>query len=601
MNLYNSSFLCLDIGTYGVRGVAHKIRNAKIVDSATYFVKNSSPTFALKGIGDALNNVIDQLEQQLNTHFDSAFVTGNFGESDFKTVSEISVWNNEHKITDLDLRHQIAKISTPENFYAMHIVPVFYSTPKIKNIGNTPIGHIDTQLKSVFGVISYEEDRTKYISDVMRHSHIQCAGFFDPTFLQNAILRKPKEKVLFLDLGNEFTTISIWTDRGPLYFNKIKFGQSNITKTLMRELNISQTDADALKISVANALPNEMDRFTPADSSERFSVFSRADINDVFIPELKELINTVIEQSEKYIEQYKPEKIILTGGGTSIENIDTFIENAFHLPVDNQTDGASVNALSEYLWASRLPERNAYLEKQAKIKNIFDKITKVFHRNKKVKKRRFIPIMPSTLCFNMDDYSTYTMFASADISMIHVDIMDGFYVDKIAGGIPELANIRSKTNAYLHVHLMTESPSVWARDAINAGADTVIISTNTSGVHDAINIVKNAGKRCGIALNPDSNIDIIVPILKQIDEIMVMAVTPGAAGQEFDSRVLQKIKALHYTRKKHGLKYLISVDGGINPETAKLCWNAGADLLISGSYLAKSHDFPLAVQSLLKH
>ena len=164
-----------------------------------------------------------------------------------------------------------------------------------------------------------------------------------------------------------------------------------------------------------------------------------------------------------------------------------------------------------------------------------------------------------------------------------------------------LANIRTKTKSYLHVHLMTESPSIWARDAINAGADTIIISTNTSGVRDAINIIKSAGKRCGIALNPDSNIEILKPILTQIDEIMVMAVQPGAAGQTFDERAIQNIKMLNYTRKKHGLKYLISVDGGINPDTAKLCWDAGADLLVSGSYLAKSPDFPLAVQSLLNH
>jgi ribulose-phosphate 3-epimerase len=179
--------------------------------------------------------------------------------------------------------------------------------------------------------------------------------------------------------------------------------------------------------------------------------------------------------------------------------------------------------------------------------------------------------------------------------------MDGFYVDKIAGSIDELSRIRQSTKSYLHVHLMTESPSVWARDAINAGADTVIISTNTSGVRDAINIVKNAGKRCGIALNPDSNIEILKSVLTQIDEVMVMAVKPGATGQVFDESILKKIKILDYTRKKHGLKYLISVDGGINPETAKLCWDAGADLLVSGSYLAKSADFPLAVQSLLNH
>jgi len=594
MNLVNSSFLCLDIGTYGVRGFAHCIRNARIIQSATHFVKNTNTIYALKC-------VIDELEQQLQTHFTSVFVTGNFGDAEFRNVSDVLNWKDEHKITEQDLRLQISKIIPPENFYAMHIIPVFYSTPVIKNISNTPVGHIDTQLKSIFSVIFYEQEKTKYLSDIMRRSYIQPSGFFDPTFLNNAIYRKPKEKVLFLDLGAEYTTVSICTDRGPLYFNKIKFGQNDITKTLASGLEIDYADADILKISVANAIPNEMDRFTPADSSEKFAKFSRADINEIFVPELTKLVNTVYSESKKYIEQYMPTKIILTGGGTAIENIDTFLERIFEMPVDNQTESATINALSEYIWTTKLPERNAYIQKQMKIQNTLQKIEKLFHRKKVIKKKKFIPIMPSTLCFNMNDIATYSMFASGGISMIHVDIMDGFYVDKIAGGITELANIRTNTNAHLHVHLMTESPSIWARDAINAGADTIIISTNTSGVRDAINVIKSSGKRCGIALNPESNIEIIVPILKNIDEIMVMGVKPGAAGQTFDENVLQKIKMLNYTRKKHGLKYLISVDGGINPQTAKLCWDAGADLLVSGSYLANAPDFPLAVQSLLKH
>ncbi|MBR3148478.1 MAG: ribulose-phosphate 3-epimerase [Alphaproteobacteria bacterium] len=594
MKLANSSFLCLDIGTYGVRGLAHCVRDAKIVQSAMHSVKNTNTVFALQ-------SVIDELGQQLNTHFDSAFITGNFGNADFKTISDIISWGGEHKISELDLRHQIAKISAPENFYAMHIIPVFYGTEHIKNIHNSPIGHIDTWLKSIFSVISYENERTRYLSDMLRHSYIQSSGFLDPSFLQNSIYRKPNEKIFFIDLGNEFTTISIWTMRGPLYFNKIKFGGRNITKAIADGLKISPNDADTLKISVANAMPNEMDRFTPASASEKFASFSRADINDIFVPTLKELISEIYEQSIKYINQYKPEKIILTGGGATTSNIDTVFEHVFKLPVDNMGDSATLNALSEYIWDTHLPERNAYIQKQEKIQNIFNKITHFFTPKKKTKKQKFIPILPSTLCFNMDDMSTYTMFASAGISMIHVDIMDGFYVDKIAGGIQELANIRSKTKAHLHVHLMTESPSVWARDAINAGADTVIISTNTSGVKNAIQIVKNAGKRVGIALNPESNVEILVPILKQIDEVMVMAVKPGAAGQEFNQEIIKKIKTLNYTRKKHGLKYLISVDGGINQDTAKLCWNAGADLLVSGSYLAQSPDFPLAVQSLLKH
>lgn len=594
MNLSNSFYLCLDIGTYGVRGFAHHIRNAKIVQSATNFVKNTNTIYALK-------MVIDELEQQLNTHFDSAFVTGNFGVADFKTVSNTIAWNNEHKISELDLRHQIAKINTPDDFYAMHIVPIFYGTPNVKNIKNTPIGHISTQLKSIYSVISYEEDKTKYISDIMRRTHIQSAGFFDPSFLQNAIYRHENERALFIDLGDEFTTVSIWSDRGPLYFEKINCGQHDITRALSSGLDISMIDADELKISIANAFVNEMDRFTPASSSEKFSKFSRADVNDIFVPELKNIMDQVYTKSQKYIEQYKPEKVILTGGGTAIANIDTFVERMFNIPVNNQTETATINALSEYIWQLRLPERNAYLQKKEKTQNTLKKITKIFQRKQKVKKKKFVPILPSTLCFNMNDYTTYTMFASAGISMIHVDIMDGLYVDKIAGSIDELSNIRSKTNSHLHVHLMTESPSIWAADAINAGADTIIISTNTSGVHDAISIIKKAGKRCGIALNPESNVEILIPILKEIDEIMIMAVTPGAAGQEFNPTVLQKIKALDYTRKKHGLKYLISVDGGIKPETAKLCWDAGANLLVSGSYLAKAPDFPLAVQSLLHH
>ena len=594
MKLSNSSFLCLDIGTYGVRGFAHCVNDARITQSGTHFVKNTNTIFALR-------KVADELEQQLKTHFDSVFITGNFGDADFRTISDTISWRDEHKISELDLRHQITKIEPVAEFFPMHIIPVFYGTPTVKNIRNTPIGHIDTQLKSIFSVISYEEDKTRYISDILRRAHIQSSGFLDPTFLQNNVYRKPGEKVLFLDLGHEYTTVSIWTDRGPLYFNKIKFGGHDITNAISLGLRISINDADTLKIAVSSATPNEMDRFTPADSSEKFASFSISDINDIFIPKLKELMNIVYEQSEKYINQYKPEKIILTGGGASINHINEFIENIFKIPVENLGETASTNALSEYIWANHLPERNAYIQKQQKIQNTIEKITKIFHRKKVSRKKKFIPIMPSTLCFNMSDLTTYTMFASAGISMIHVDIMDGFFVNKIAGGIDELSKIRANTHAHLHVHLMTESPSVWARDAINAGADTVIISTNTSGVRDAIKIVKNAGKRCGIALGPDSNIEILVPILKQIDEIMVMAVNPGAAGQEFDERALQKIKVLNYTRKKHGLKYVISVDGGINPETAKLCWNAGADLLVSGSYLAKAHDFPLAVQSLLKH
>ena len=182
---------------------------------------------------------------------------------------------------------------------------------------------------------------------------------------------------------------------------------------------------------------------------------------------------------------------------------------------------------------------------------------------------------------------------------LHVDIMDGLYVEKIHGSIEELAFIRSQTNAHLHVHLMTESPTVWASDAIAAGANTIIMSTNTSGLISAIQNVRSAGIRAGVALHPKSSVQLLKDILRDIDEVMVMSVIPGAAGQEFDTSALKKISILAATRRKYGLQFKISVDGGINEQTAQLCWAAGADILVSGSYLSNAVDFPLAVQSLL--
>ena len=239
-----------------------------------------------------------------------------------------------------------------------------------------------------------------------------------------------------------------------------------------------------------------------------------------------------------------------------------------------------------------------YLERREKWNHFISKIGKI-SKVKKKKHSKINPVMPSTLAFNMKRPETYDLFKSGYISMIHVDIMDGFFVDKIAGSIDELRFINEHTNAHLYVHLMTESPVVWASAAVNAGADTIIVSTNTAGVRAALRKIRDMGKRCGIALNPESSVDILKPILKEIDDVLIMSVRPGAGGQKFYEDVLHKISVLANTRKKYDLKFRIAVDGGINPETAKHCWNAGADFLTSGTYLANASDFPIAVQSLM--
>ena len=588
MNLFDSSFLCLDIGTYGVRGIAHRVRSAKIDKSAFFSMDSYDTVFAIK-------SVVDELEKQIGSHFDSAYITGNFGASKYEMCAKSTVWGGEHKITTTDVRNQISQIRPADGFFPMHIVPLRYDAPQARNMVS-PVGHVDRQLISAFGVIYYSRDGVDAVFEKLRGAHIQADAMYDPQFVQNAIYRTEKQNTLFIDFGAQFTSASIWTDRGPVWHTKIEKGGTDITRAIVEKLNIDFDSADRIKRAVASLVPKEMDRFAPAD---RAYDFSRGDVNDIVLPILVDIIGQLKDQCLPSFTKYRPTKIILSGGGAEIEGLRDFIENAFAVMTEVLSADATVRALSDCVWGGEAARRQNYISRHERWARRTNWVGKIFHRKPK-KVQRFIPILPSSLCFDMRRAETYSLFQSGGISMIHVDIMDGFYVDRIAGGIDELKNIRARTNAHLHVHLMTESPVVWAADAIAAGADTVILSTNTSGFKTALRNVRAAGRRVGVALHPDSNVALLKPILRDVDEVMVMSVAPGAAGQAFDPGALHKISVLAATRKKYGLKFTISVDGGINDKTAQLCWDAGADLLVSGSYLARATDFPLAVQSLLK-
>lgn len=589
MNLFDSCFLCLDIGTSCVRGIAHRVCSGKIAKSATAICDNFNQQFAIK-------SVIDNLEHELGTHFESAYITGNFGKSLFLKQKLNTLWNGEHKITENDIRSQISKMAIPDGFSPIHIMPLQYDTPSARKIVS-PVGYTDHQLLSTFGAICYETDRLNEIVSLLRKAHIQYNGLFDPHYLQSMTLRKSGETILFIDMGAEFSSLSIWNNTGVCWHEKLPVGMSNVTMDLTQSLGLDFDEAERVKRMVANLIPRAMDRMTPADTAYDFT---RGDVNDVIVPRVVEIIGKIKELSVEAIAKFVPTRIIVSGGGTQIDGVVDFIENAFGLPTENHHADATITALSDYVWDCEKPARDAYIARSERNAKYLEKIKKLFTKKQKKQKPKFIPIAPSTLCFNMLSPMTYKLFESGGISTIHVDIMDGFYVDKIAGGIPELKTIRANSRAHLHVHLMTENPSIWAANAIKAGADTIILSLDTNGVHAAVRGIRAIGRRAGVAINPGTPLSALVPYLKYVDEFMVMGVTPGAAGQTFKPDVLQTISALALTRKKHGLKYVISVDGGINPNTAQKCWDAGADLLVCGSYLAHATDFPLAVQSLLK-
>ena len=589
MNLNDSAFLCLDIGSSAVHGVAHRIRNAHIVRSAMFVCESFDTAYAIK-------TVIDELESQIGLHFDYAYITGNFGESQFSISGKNTVWTNEHKINASDIKNQISKISHPDGFFPMHIIPLRYDSPHMRNM-LSPIGHQDNQLLATYASIFYTTGAMSEINATLRRAHIQSNGFYDSQFVLASANRRPHEITMYIDLGAQYTTASIWSDRGPIWHYKLPMGGTNISQSIADKFNIPFIDADRIKRCVFTMAPSETDRFTPADIAYDFS---RADINDIVVPYMKDIIDDIKLTSLPTIEKYHPTKIIVTGGASDADGVTDFISNMFGLECESVHGDAIVRALGEYIWNSYADARAKIIARHDRISKRFDRILKVFHRKPK-KRHTFVPILPSSMCFDMALPTTYTTFDAAGISMIHIDIMDGLYVNKIAGSIDQIRAIRSRTTAHLHVHLMTESPNEWAADAIAAGADTVIVSTNTSGVKNAIRTIKSSGRRAGIALNPDASPAILKPVLRDLDEVMVMTVEPGAAGQEFLPTCLHKISVLAATRKKYGLKFVISVDGGINDRNAQLCWDAGADLLVSGSYLSHSPDFPVAVQSLLKH
>jgi len=591
MNLFDQSFLALDIGTSAVTGMAFRIVSGRIAKSSMHSFESFDTAFAIK-------SVIDALENDIGVRFDAASVTGNFGAMEYVFFTRTRDWAREHKVSDPDIAALLSEIpEIPDGLRAMHLFPLRYDLGTAQNI-TTPIGQTDARISAAFGAIVYADSGIAAVREALRAAHIMGHDFYDPSFLIASTMRPQKTPAVLMDLGASATTVSVWTARGPVFMKKIPIGQSAITNALADQLNLKPSDAEKAKRENMTCSGGSLDRFTPAG---RTFDFSRADVNDIALPILSDIVESASAAAANAMAKYAPVKLYLFGGGAAIAGIDGLISNIFGIPVKNLGSGAAATAACGFLWKQIAPAAKNYVAKQDRRMAAALKLAGLFRwLFPKKKKRRFVPILPSTQAFDMRDPATYARFAAAGISMIHVDIMDGFYVDQIYGGIDELKFIREHTPSHLSVHLMVENPLSWVDAAADAGANTLIISTGTVGVKKALTEIKRRGLRAGIALHPDSDIEILKPILREIDEVLVMAIRPGPIGQAFLPNAPGRIAALSNTRKRYGLNFKISVDGGINPETAQICWRAGADFLTSGSYLARAADMPAAVVSLLK-
>ena len=171
---------------------------------------------------------------------------------------------------------------------------------------------------------------------------------------------------------------------------------------------------------------------------------------------------------------------------------------------------------------------------------------------------------------------------------IHVDIMDGKFVENKTWTFSEIEikKITSYSRLPLDVHLMVTNPERYIEDY--AMLNTTYLTFHYEAVKDVnkmINLIKNYGLKVGIAISPETKVEVLYPYLKDIDEVLVMGVHPGKSGQSFIEETPSRIKAIKDEIIRQKTNTIVSVDGGINNETAILCKESGVDMLVSASYL----------------
>lgn len=182
---------------------------------------------------------------------------------------------------------------------------------------------------------------------------------------------------------------------------------------------------------------------------------------------------------------------------------------------------------------------------------------------------------------------------------IHVDVMDGHFVPNITIGPLIVEAIRPVTKLPLDVHLMIENPDRYIEEFVKAGADIITVHQEACiHLHRTIMMIKEQGVRAGVVLNPATPVSLIEEMLPELDMVLLMTVNPGFGGQRFIPSVLKKVEELSKLREALELDFEIEIDGGVNIETAGLCTDAGADVLVAGSAVYNQEDRAAAIAAI---
>ncbi len=190
---------------------------------------------------------------------------------------------------------------------------------------------------------------------------------------------------------------------------------------------------------------------------------------------------------------------------------------------------------------------------------------------------------------------------AAGADWIHCDIMDGHFVDNISFGPAIVKFVRGMTKLPLDVHLMIERPDHYVPRFVDAGANSITVHVESESKHEVgktLEQIRRAGCRVGLTLNPATSFGEVEPFLEEIDMLLVMTVHPGFGGQSFRADQMDKVSRAVAWNSTHGGKIDIEVDGGINPETARISIQNGANVLVAGTSIFQANSYAEAIGAL---